>query len=374
MNASTAEILVIGGGIAGASAAAELAGSQRVVLLEAEAQPGYHATGRSAALFFQNYGSRPIRKLTAGSRRFFDEPPEGFAEHPLLAPRGVLIIAREDQLDHLAQQESEASGLERISGEQARQLVPLLRPEAVHAALYEPTAQDIDVNALHLGYLKRFRARGGTIAGDARVEAMRHDHGVWRVTTRAGHFEAPVVVNAAGAWADEVAALAGLPRVGLSPRRRTAVIVEGPPERAAQSWPLTTCAAESFYFKPESGGKLMISPADETPDNPNDAQPDEMDIAIAVDRFMTAVDLEVRRIEHSWAGLRTFTPDRTPVVGWADGQRDSGFFWLAGQGGYGIQTAPAMAMLTAALVTDGEMPEPLRAQGLDLATLSPERF
>ena len=249
-----------------------------------------------------------------------------------------------------------------------------MRPEAVSAALYEPDAQDIDVNTLHLGFLKRFRARGGRVVGDARVEALRRTGGIWQVQTRAGAFEAPVVVNAAGAWADDVAAMAGLPRVGLTPMRRTALIVEGPPERAAERWPLTGCVADSYYFKPESGGKLMFSPADETPDSPNDAQPDELDIAIAVDRFMTAVDHEVRRIEHSWAGLRTFAPDRTPVAGWAEGRRDSGFFWLAGQGGYGIQTSPAMAMLAAALITGAPLPEPLHAAGVDPAALSPARF
>ncbi len=376
MSEAVPDVIVIGGGIAGASVASKLSRDQNVLILEAESQPGYHSTGRSAALFFQNYGNAPIRKLTSASRRFFEQPPDGFAEHPLLSPRGVLIIASEDQLDALAEQESAGVGLQRVDGREARELVPQLRADAVAAALYEPDARDIDVNALHLGYIRAFRKRGGRIVGDARVEQIRRRHGLWEIETRAGRFSAPIIINAAGAWADAIAQMAGVPTLGLTPLRRTAIIVEGPSERAAERWPLTGAADESFYFKPESGGKLMVSPADETPDVPGDVQPDELDIAIAADHFMRAVDHEIRRIEHSWAGLRTFAPDRTPVVGWSGEQGDaaSGFFWLAGQGGYGIQTAPAMAALSAALIRGEALPADVQASGLDLAALSPDRF
>lgn len=371
MTAETADVIILGGGMAGASAAAFLAGRARTLVLEAEAQPGYHSTGRSAAIFIQNYGNRPIRSLTAASRHFFEGPPEGFAEHDLLGRRGSLHLAADGQEQALDDLVAGGSGLDRVTAEEAIRLVPRLRPGRLAGAAYEPDSMDIDVNALHLGFLKQLRDAGGRVVTDARAQRIARRDGVWRVETPAGAFEAPVVVNAAGAWADTVAAMAGAKPVGLVPCRRTAVVVDAPDGEDASGWPLTGDVAESFYFKPESG-RIMISPADETPVAAHDVQAEEMDVAVAVDRFMTAVDVPVRRIAHRWAGLRTFAPDRTPVVGYDP--EEAGFFWLAGQGGYGIQTAPAMGRLAAALVLGDDVPEPLATAGVDPAALSPGRF
>jgi D-arginine dehydrogenase len=370
MSAETADVIVCGGGMAGASVAAFLAGRARTVVLEGEAQPGYHSTGRSAAIFIPNYGNGAIRSLTAASHSFFTDPPEGFVEHALLSPRGCLYLApagQERALDDLLANE----GIERITVDEALRLVPRLRRDSLLAAAYEPGSMDIDVNALHAGCLRRAREAGGRIVTNARIARLARQGGAWRVDTPAGVFEAPVVVNAAGAWADAVAAMAGAKPVGLVPCRRTIAVVEAPAGEDVSRWPLTGDAAESYYFKPESG-RLMLSPADETPVEAQDIQPEELDVAIAVDRFEQAVDIPVRRIGHRWAGLRTFAPDRTPVVGYDP--EVAGFFWLAGQGGYGIQTAPAMGMFAAALLLGDRVPEALARAAVDPRILSPRRF
>ncbi|MEO3432042.1 FAD-binding oxidoreductase [Inquilinus sp. CAU 1745] len=371
MTAETADAIVLGGGMAGASAAAFLAGRARTLVLEAEAQPGYHSTGRSAAIFIQNYGNRAIRSLTAASRSFFENPPAGFAEHSLLGPRGSLHLAFEGQEEALDDLVAGGNGMDRITADEALRLAPRVKRDRLIGAAYEPDSTDIDVNALHLGFLKAMREAGGRVVTDARVGRMTRNGGVWRVETPAGIFEAPIVINAAGAWADTVAALAGARPVGLVPCRRTAIVVDARDGDDVSRWPLTGDVAESFYFKPESG-RIMISPADETPVEPHDVQAEEMDIAVAVDRFTNAVDIPVRRIAHRWAGLRTFAPDRTPVVGY-DPEAE-GFFWLAGQGGYGIQTSPAMGMLAGALVLGESVPHDLTRAGVDPAALSPGRF
>jgi D-arginine dehydrogenase len=342
-----ADVLVIGGGIAGASAACELAADARVIVLEQEAAPGMHATGRSAALFSETYGNAAVRALSRASRAFLTAPPEGFCETPLLRPRGALFVAGEAERPRLAAQAAEAPGaFEALSGEAARERVPILRPEASAAALYEAGAMDIDVDALHQGFLRGLRRRGGRVVADAGVTGLRREAGAWIAATPAGDFAAPVVVNAAGAWADQVAALAGLDGLGLQPKRRTAALVDGP-ELDFAGWPLVIDAGERWYFKPDAG-RLLISPGVETVSQPIDAQPEDLDVAIAADRIERATTLRIGRIRHRWAGLRTFAPDRTPVCGFDP--RADGFFWLAGQGGYGIQTAPALAALTARLV------------------------
>jgi D-arginine dehydrogenase len=374
MSAETADVVVIGAGIAGASAAASLAADCRVVVLERESFPGMHSTGRSAALFSEIYGSAPVRALSRASRDFLYDPPTGFAEAPLVRNRGALHVASSGQLaalDAFAALPDVAPAVERLSGEQARALCPILRPDYVAAGVLETGSADIDVDALHQAWLKELRAKGGRLIVDAEAAALVRQGGGWRVETPAGAFEAPVVINAAGAWADVVAGLAGVRAIGLQPCRRTGVIVEAPEGSESDRWPMVIDVDEQWYLRPDAGA-LMLSPADETPCPPCDAQPEELDIAIAVDRVMAATTLDVRRVRRSWAGLRSFVADRTPVAGFADDA--PGFFWLAGQGGYGIQTAPAMGRLAAALVRGAGVPAAVAAHGVAAADLAPGRL
>ena len=344
----TADILVIGAGMAGASAAYELAAGRRVVVLEQEAAPGFHSTGRSAALFSETYGNATVRALSRASRPFLATPPDGFCETALLSPRGALFVAGEAERGHLeAQAAEDPDAFDWLSAAEVLARVPVLRPEAAVAGLYEAGAMDIDVAALHQGFLRGLRQRGGDVVTDAGVAGLKRAAGLWTARTRTGDFAAPIVVNAAGAWADSVAALAGVGPLGLAPKRRTVALIDAPPDVDVSTWPLTIEAGESWYFKPDAG-RLLISPADETDTEPCDAQPDDLDVAIAVDRIERATTLQVRRVSHRWAGLRTFAPDRTPVCGFDP--RAEGFFWLAGQGGYGIQTAAALAQRAARIV------------------------
>jgi D-arginine dehydrogenase len=368
----TAEFIVIGAGIAGASAGYWLAPHGRVLLLEMESQPGYHTTGRSAAVFSEWYGNATINALTSGSKDFFLEPPPGFAEHPLLHRRGALLIGRQDQRASLDQ--AAADGREhvrRLDAEATLALCPMLRRDYVAGAVLEPDAADIDVNALHRGFLRGLADRGGQLRTEARATALRPCRAGWRVESTAGAFEAPLVLDAAGAWADEVAGLAGLAPLALVPKRRTAILFAAPAGYEIARWPAVIDVDEQFYFRPDAG-KLMGSPADETPHPPADVQPDELDIAVAVDRIQRAAHVEIRRIEHRWAGLRTFAADKTPVAGFDAAA--PGFFWFAGQGGYGIQTAPALGRLAASLVTGAGIPADLAARGLAEPALSPARF
>jgi D-arginine dehydrogenase len=368
------DVVVIGAGMAGASAAAEIARTRRVVLLERESQPGYHSTGRSAALFSETYGNTVVRALTRASRDFFYTPPEGFAEHPLVRTRGSLHIARNDQLAKLTAffaLPDVAANARLVDANEAKRICPLLRDGYAAAAILEPDAADVDVHALHQGYLRQFRARGGVLVTDASVTALQKAPANWIVRTTAGEFAAPIVVNAAGAWADEIAALAALGPLGITPNRRTALLVDPPAGIDVDSLPNTIDIEEQFYFKPDAG-KLFLSPADETPSLPCDAQPDEMDVAIAIDRVQQAAAVDIRHVRRKWAGLRSFAPDRSPVIGYDE--RAKGFFWLAGQGGYGIQTAPAASLLASVLVSDGRVPDMLAAFGVDETQVSPNRF
>ncbi len=373
--AETADLLVVGAGMAGAAAAAHLAADRRVVLLERESQPGYHSTGRSAALFTETYGNRAIRILTGASRAFYEAWADGFTEHPILTPRGALMFAMPDQERLLDAAWADLSALDprvrRLDAAETRAMVPVLRPDHVIGAVYEPDAMDIDVHELHQGYLRRLRQRGGRIVTDAEVQALAYSSGAWTATTSAGDFTAPIVVNAAGAWADVLAALAGLPAIGLVPKRRTVLTVAPPPNLGTGNWPMTLDVSESFYFKPDAG-RLLVSPADETPMAPCDVQPDELDVAIAIDRLMRATTIEVTRVERKWAGLRSFVADKTTVCGFDP--LTQGFFWLAGQGGYGIQTAEAMARCALSLIDGAGLPADIAARGLEDRMVSPARF
>lgn len=341
----TADILVIGGGIAGIGAAARIAAGARAIVLEAEDAIGRHATGRSAAIFIRNYGNATLRALNAASEPLF-EAPDGVSDVPLLTPRGELMIAYEHETDRLDAYLDGAEGMERITPDEAVALVPILKRGPIVAAAFERSARNIDVDLLLQGYARLLRRQGGEIALRAGAEAITRQDGLWRVETPAGAFEAPILVNAAGAWADVVARMAGVSPIGLQPMRRSAAILPAPGGHDVDAWPLFVNACETWYCKPEAG-RLMVSPADEDPVEPHDAWPDDMVLAEGLDRFEQAVTMPVTRVERSWAGLRSFAPDRTPVVGFAP--EAEGFFWLAGQGGYGVQTAPALSQLAAEL-------------------------
>lgn len=363
------DVAVIGAGMAGASLAAEIAGKRSVILIEAEAQPGYHSTGRSAAFWSETYGGPAIQPLTTASGGFLAAPPGDFADAPFLLRRGAVHIAREEgrrALDALADSFA-------VSGVPLRKLgrgalaIHGLRP-GWDFGLAEPSCADIDVARLHAAYLKRARARGAALATDARVVGVRRGK-MWRIETKAGTIEAATLVNAAGAWADEVAAMAGVRPIGIQPYRRTVAQLRVDPPAPADL-PLIVDALGRFYFKPEAGGRLWVSPHDETPCPAGDCAAEEIDVAIAIDRLQQVVDWRVDRVERAWAGLRSFAPDRRPVYGPDPG--DSGFFWCAGQGGFGIQTAPAAAKLAAALLL-GEAGDPMIA-AVDPALYLATRF
>jgi D-arginine dehydrogenase len=373
--ANTADVLIVGGGIAGAGAAYELAAFASVIVLEREAQCGYHSTGRSAASYTENYGGAIIRRLAIASRPFLQEPPAGFCDHPLLAPRGMITIARTDQLEMLERQLERArllvESIARIDVTDAIARVPILRRDYVAGAILEPHSMDLDVHGLHQGFLREAKARGARILVNADVQAIERSAERWAVTTPAGVFRAPLLIDAAGAWADSIAALAGVPPLGLVPKRRTAFNIPAPPGMAIREWPMVNDAGEEFYFKPDAG-QLFVSPADATPSEPVDAYPEDIDVAAGVERLERATTLNVQRVSRSWAGLRTFVSDAEPVVGF-DGSVN-GFFWLAGHGGYGIKTSPAVSRACASLIRDGRLPDELLRLGITAADLSPDRL
>ncbi len=369
----TCDVIVLGAGMAGASLAAELAPFRRIVLVEAEDQPGRHATGRSAAVFFENYGNATVRALTRASRAFLERPPAGFADVPLLAPRDALFVAdpgRLAGLDSMLSLPDAEPGLRRLEAGEALRRCPILRPDWVAGAVLDPSGSDLEVAAIHAGYLRTARRHGVRVvlgASDCAAEQLGTG---WRVSWGDERVEAPVLVNATGAWADRVARQAGVQPIGLQPLRRTAVMLPLPPGHDPRGWPMVIDVDEEFYFKPEAG-QLLLSPANEDPSEPCDAAPDELDVALAVDRFERATTVTVTRIGRRWAGLRSFVADRSPAAGYDDAA--AGFFWLAGQGGYGIQMAPALARAAAALVMDRALPDDIAAQGVTAAMLAASR-
>ena len=368
------DIAIVGAGMAGASAAYFLAPHKKVLLLEREAQPGYHATGRSAALYSETYGNAVVRALSTASRDFYYHPPEGFSPYPLVTPRGALIVGGATEHDALRRTLSEFQSLvPSVRWQPQAEIlarVPVLQPESATCGVFEPDAMDMDVHAIHQGFLRGARAAGAELVCNAGVSQIARTANGWEVDTPAGRFSAPVLVNAAGAWCDELAQLAGTATVGLVPMRRTAFICDVPSGVHAAQWPLVIDAQERFYFKPDAGA-LLASPANADPVAPQDVQPEELDVAIAVDRLETATTLQIRQVRRKWAGLRSFVADKTPVLGFAPDA--PGFFWLAGQGGYGIQTAPAMGELAAALVRGLEVPADMAALGIHSGDLSPAR-
>jgi D-arginine dehydrogenase len=368
-----ADVIVLGAGMAGASLAAELSPHRRVLVLELEDQPGRHSTGRSAAMFFESYGNATVCALTRASRAFLEQPPDGFCDVRLMSPRAAMIVADAEGMARLEEHyggPGAPATMQRITREQALSLVPILRPDWLAGAFIDGSGCDMEVAALHQGYLRAARRAGAQLVLGATDMSLARSGGVWTVRCGAGEFSAPVLVNATGAWADSVARQAGAAPVGLQPNRRTAMTIPSPVAHDSRHWPMVIDVDETVYFKPDAG-QLLLSPANEDPMEPCDVAPEELDIAIAVDRFETLTTEPVKRINHRWAGLRSFVADRSPVAGYDT--RAEGFFWLAGQGGYGIQMAPALARAAAALVLGHPLPADVAAQGVRESDLSPAR-
>ena len=368
---SDADFLVIGGGIAGLSAAARLAAHGRVLVIEAESAPGYHSSGRSVAFSHYGIGDEAVRAMTAWSRAFFEDDPT-------LARTAATLYFADDasrpRLDSLGSAMAEFSdAIEPVDAAAIARLCPAVRTGAgaAIAGLYDPTGLKLDADALLQRFAREMRAKGGQMLTGRRVASIEATGGGWRVRDETGEtHEAPVLVNAAGAWADRIAAMAGVDPLGLAPRRRTIIVVDPPAGAEIAGWPFVHSVAGDFYMLPEAG-RLLVSPVDEVEDDPCDAAPEDYDIALAADRLEHYTTVAVTRIAHRWAGLRTFTSDRVPTAGFAADA--PGFFWLAGQGGYGLQTAPAMSAAVESLVAGTPWPDGLAALGVTAATIGPER-
>jgi len=366
-----ADVVVIGAGIAGASIAYFLAPHAKVLMLEREPHVGFHSTGRSAALFMETYGSDQVRALTRASRPFLTHPPQGFAPYPLTSPRGALIIGAA-QDTQAVQNLYEAflphsPGVELQTAEQLRNRVPVLKPEAAHIGLHDPAAMDLDVNELLQGYLRGMRSHGGRLLSDVTVDAIERVQNHWQVRSGERIFRAPLLVNAAGAWVDIVAAMAGVHPIGIEPRRRSAFIFAPPEGVNVTSWPFVMNSEETFYFKPDAE-LLLGSAANADPDSPHDVQPEELDIALGIHRIEEATTMRITRPLRTWAGLRSFVADGDLVGGFAPDAE--GFFWLAAQGGYGVQTSAAMGEACANLLLGRDLPSHLLAEGISSAMLA----
>ena len=367
---SAPDIIVIGGGIAGLSAAAALSKHAKVTVLEAEEQIGFHSSGRSATMVHYALGDRLVRALTLASRPFFEAPPEGFTDVPLGHSMPVLVHAREDEreaLDKLDTEISRFAALDRLNAAGVHEMCPLLRDDALHG-IADRNGIRLDPHALLQGNLKQLRIGGGELHTGARVAAVERAGGAWTVTSEKGErFSAPTLVNAAGSWADAVAHLAGVRTLGLEPKRRTIITFDAPPGIELERLPFTKTIGDELYFAPESG-RLFASPMDEVPSDPCDAQPEDYEVALAAFRMEERTTVEVRQIHSKWAGLRTFTPDRHPAAGFAPDAE--GFFWLAGQGGFGLQTSPAMAAIVESLIAGTPWP----VDDVEESDLEPGRF
>jgi D-arginine dehydrogenase len=364
------DILIIGGGIAGLSAAATLSEAAQVVVLEAEEQIGFHASGRSATMLHYALGDRMVRALTSASRGFFDVPPEGFTEVPLGRRMTVLVHARDEErakVDALEAEIAPFAALERLDEQRVHELCPLLKDDVRHG-LADRNGLRLDPHALLHGFLRQLRVRGGEVVTGSRATRIARQERTWEVETERGERHcAPILVNAAGAWADMIADLAGVRPLGLQPLRRTIITFDAPPGTRLDSLPFAKTIGDELYFAPE-GGRLFASPMDEVPEDPCDAQADEYEVALAAHRMEERTIVKVERIHSRWAGLRTFTADRHPAIGFASDAE--GFFWLAGQGGFGLQTAPAVARIVAALIHDQQWP----VAAVSPDALSPARF
>jgi len=366
------EFIIIGGGISGAAAGYELALHGKVAILEAESHAGYHSTGRSAALYTPNYGPDLVRAISQLSLPFLNQPPDGFTEQSLLSPRGMLEVFPADAEQTLQTlPDSAGENFTGLTQQQTLNMVPFLLAERVGGGIYEEGVFDMDVGSLHQGFLHGFKQRGGTLLTNTRVTSIVRNSSHWELASDQAHVRGRVLVNAAGAWADEVGVMASASTIELEPKRRTAILVDLPNNVGNRLIPATRFHSVDNYFKPESG-KLMVSPGDETPVKAQDIQPDEMDIAVLVDWLEKETTIEVTRVAHSWAGLRNFVTDGTPVVGFDNTVED--FFWLAGQGGYGIMMSASLARASAAILTTNQLPKDFVDAGIDKNQLSPRRL
>jgi D-arginine dehydrogenase len=370
------DFLIVGAGIAAASSGYWLAKHGKVTLLEREAQPGYHSTGRSAALFMESYGTPQVRALTMASRAFFMQAPAGFSAHPLVSPRGALMVAEHGQALQLSEHwdilRSVTKLARQLSTSEVLDMVPVFRSDKILGGVYEPEAYDMDVHNIHQGFLRGLKQSGGEIVCQAEVTRLERIGADWLVHTADGkQYQTGIVLNAAGAWADQVGALAGAQRLHLEPRRRSAMIFNPPPTLNVAKWPMAIGVNEDWYFKPDAG-MLLGSPANADPVEPQDVQPEELDIALGIHRIQEITTLQIRRPTRTWAGLRSFVADGD-LVGGFDAMAPN-FFWIAAQGGYGIQTSPAMGQACAALVRGQPLPEALLAFGLTAQMLAPTRL
>ena len=378
------DIVILGAGIAGVSLAYRIGRQARVLVLETESQPGYHSSGRSAAMFMETYGTPTIQALTRASRSFFEAPPAGFAETPLLTDRGVLYLVREDQLAlkeaMLADLKENGALIHEVSAQEVLDRVPCVRADGLVCAIEEPDAKDVDVHVLLQGFLRGAREAGTQFEFNCTVVQAQRQDGHWLLTLSNGdQVQATTVVNAAGAWAQRVADQFGALNVGLQPKRRSAftfkATVEGESEPVDPSvmaqWPAVVNIDESYYFKPDAG-QLLGSPANADPVEPHDVVAEEWDVAVGIDRIMTATTLSIRRPSHTWAGLRSFVSDGDFVMGWDPSLE--GFFWLAAQGGYGIQTSPGASQLACNLLLNQPLSPELVAYGVDPDKVAPKRF
>jgi D-arginine dehydrogenase len=369
------DVIIIGGGIAGASLACFLSPHAKILIVEAEAHVGYHSTGRSAAFFSESYGGPVVQPLTVASKDFLFNPPTDFADTPLVRPRGALHVVRQDQqaiaADMLRAYAKLSPNLHMLDKVAVDQLAPMLKPDWAVSGLFDPECKDIDVDVLHQGYLRQARKNGAKIVTNAPVIGLSRMGAHWHVATSAGQFSSAVVVNAAGAWGDHVAALAQLPPIGLTPMQRTIIVFSPNGFAVSPNAPLVLDVDAQFYFKPD-GANIWASPSDETPVVAGDVQPDEITIATVADRIENATRYQIASISRRWAGLRTFASDRAPVFGFDP--RAPGFFWCAGQGGFGIQTSAAAGMLCAAQIAGRPLPEKLIHSDVSAKLYAIDRF
>jgi len=368
-------VAVIGGGIAGASVAYELAERAEVVVLEAEQVCGYHTTGRSAALYTECYGDRIVRSLAGSGRGFLEDPPPGFTDSPLVAPMAMMLVGTADQAKRLVGDFDEyretVPSLRMLDTAEATALCSVLDPAVIDGAIFEPHARSIDVHALHLAYQQGARHRGAKIRTSTPVTALENSDG-WTIRTGDDTVHADVVVNASGAWCDKVGAMAGAAPIGLRALRRTAFIARAPAGTEPHGWPMVLDVGEQFYFRPEGGDRILVSPADETAMEPCDVRHEELDVAVGTERIEAVTTMRIRSVESAWAGLRSFVSDRRPVNGWDPSIPN--FYWLAGQGGSGIKTSPGMSRFAASMILDGVPPGDLVDVGVDEQDLAVARL
>ena len=371
MTATTLDVVIIGGGIAGASVAAFLAqDGVKSGLFEMESSLAYHTTGRSAALLTPHYGPDSMQAFASIAKTFLENPPVE-TDDPLITPKYLVTVTDEE---HVQLVERPPSSLWWSEAECLKQ-VPFLKQGKFVGAVIDTEVASIDVHALHSLYLKMFTNDGGQIFRDVKISTLeQNSSGVWEFETYGEKFQSPIIINAAGAWGDEIASVAGIGPVGLVPKRRTVLVIDENQFTGTDfnSLPFVVVEPDYVYFQNFGSGKLMISPADKTPSKPCDAQPDEMDIAIGASRFEEVTTLNIRRIDHSWAGLRTFSPDNDPVIGWEPNRE--GFFWLVGQGGYGVFSSPAIGRYAASLVANSKLPKAYQESIYPFEALSPDRF